>query len=380
MRPDSLAELGEFGLIDRIRSRFPAPSGITGIGDDCAVIPQRCGCDTLVSTDMLVEGTHFLREDITPYDLGWKSAAVNLSDIAAMGGRPTATFLSLALPASLDPGWIEAFMNGYADISGRFDTALLGGDTTASPDRICINVAVLGECPSGKARLRSSAMSNDLICVTGPLGDSAAGLKAILQGVERDADVQRLIERHYRPVPRVAEGLRLAATPGVHAMMDISDGIGSDLEHILEASSRSGRAATAEAEKKPSLRSEMPLQRHPAGTGEPLGAEVRVEAIPLSPALKRVCARLGWDAAELAVCGGEDYELLFTVDPEAEKTLDVPHTVIGAVTERRFASLRSPSLASLGSGIGPGMTDIEWRGAEGPVAGFDHFKNGTKKP
>lgn len=326
MRPDSLAELGEFGLIDRIRSRFPAPSGITGIGDDCAVIPQRRGCDTLVSTDMLVEGTHFLREDISPYDLGWKSAAVNLSDIAAMGGRPTATFLSLALPASLEPGWIEAFMNGYADISGRFDTALLGGDTTASPDRICINVAVLGECPSGKARLRSSAMSNDLICVTGPLGDSAAGLKAILQGVERDADVQRLIERHYRPMPRVSEGLELASNLYVHAMMDISDGISSDLEHILEASD--------------------------------LFAEIDADAIPLSAVLKRVCKRYGWDPLALAAGGGEDYELLFTCSRQAEMVLTTPHFVIGRILSAR---------------PGPGRR-ITWRGGTPSSAGFDHFK------
>ena len=349
----TLAELGEFGFIGRIRERFPAPEGVTGIGDDCAVIPQQDGRDTLVSTDMLIEGTHFLRDDIPPYRLGWKSAAVNVSDIAAMGGTPTATFLSVALPPGLEAGWTDEFLRGFADLSKRFGVALLGGDTTASPDRICINVAVLGECPAGSAHLRSAARPGDLVCVTGTLGDSAAGLKAILEGVERDADIQALIERHYLPLPRVTEGLRLAAAPGVHAMMDISDGIGSDLRHILEASSRSGRAATAEAEKKPSLRSEMPLQRHPAGTGEPLGAEVFVEAIPLSPALKRVCARLGWDAAELAVCGGEDYELLFTVDPEAEKTLDVPHSVIGRIQS--------------GSGI-------RWSGAGRSFGGFEHFR------
>ena len=317
----SLKDLGEFGLIGRIQERFPAPEGVTGIGDDCAVIPQRSGRDTLVSTDMLIEGTHFLRRDIPPYRLGWKSAAVNISDIAAMGGQPTATFLSVALPADLETGWMEEFLRGYADISRRFGVALLGGDTTASPDRICLNVAVLGECPSGAARLRSAARDGDLVCVTGSLGDSAGGLKAILEGVERDADVQALIDRHYLPLPRVAEGLRLAATPGVHAMMDISDGIGSDLKQILEASG--------------------------------LGAVIDVPALPLSPALRRVCARLGWDAAALATGGGEDYELLFTCTPEAERSLDVPHTVIGVIRD---------------------LPGIEWRGAEGPVAGFDHFR------
>ena len=316
-----LSELGEFGLIDRIRDRFPAPDGVAGIGDDCAVLPQRSGRDTLVSTDLLIEGTHFLREDIPPYRLGWKSAAVNVSDIAAMGGKPVATFLSVALPADLDASWTDEFLRGYGDLSGRFGVALLGGDTTASPDRICINVAVLGECPSGTARLRSHAQAGDLVCVTGPLGDSAAGLKAILGGVERDADVQALIDRHYLPLPRVAEGLQLAASPGIHAMMDISDGIGSDLGHILTASG--------------------------------CGARIDVAALPLSPTLQRVCARQGWDAAALAIGGGEDYELLFTCTPEAEKALAVPHTVIGTITAG---------------------TSLEWLGTRRSFHGFDHFK------
>lgn len=320
-----LSDLGEFGLIGRIRERFRAPEGVTGIGDDCAVIPQRSGRDTLVSTDMLVEGTHFLRADISPYALGWKSAAVNISDIAAMGGRPTATFLSVALPAGLDAGWMEEFIRGYAEISERFGAALLGGDTTASPDRICINVAVLGECPGGSARLRSAAREGDLVCVTGCLGDSAAGLKAILEGVERDADVQALIDRHYLPLPRVEEGQRLAATPGVHAMMDISDGIGSDLEHILEASG--------------------------------VIAEIDVADIPLSSVLKRTCKRFGWDPLGLAVGGGEDYELLFTCSRQAEMVLTTPHFVIGRILSGRPDRGRR----------------INWLGADIPARGFDHF-------
>ena len=308
-----LSDLGEFGLIDRIRARFPAPPGATGIGDDCAVLPQRGGRDSLVSTDMLVEGTHFLREDIPPFRLGWKSAAVNLSDIAAMGGTPVATFLSLALPAELDAAWADAFLRGYAELCGRFRTALLGGDTTASPDRICINVTVLGECPAGTAKKRSDARPGDLVCVTGTLGDSAGGLRAILTGAERDADVQTLIDRHYLPLPRVAEGLALAAVPGVHAMMDLSDGLGSDLGHILRASG--------------------------------VGARIDRQALPLSPALRRVCARLGWDAVHLAVSGGEDYELLFTCTPEAEAALGIPHSVIGRI---EAASADTPGLSGRG--------------------------------
>lgn len=361
-----LSDLGEFGLIAQIRERFPAPDGTTGIGDDCAILPQHGGRDTLVSTDMLVEGTHFLRDDIPPYSLGWKSAAVNLSDIAAMGGQPTGTFLSLALPADLDAGWVEEFLRGYREISAQFRTPLLGGDTTASPDRICINVAVLGECPTGMARTRSNARPGDLVCVTGTLGDSAAGLKAILEGVEREADVQALIDRHYRPLPRVEEGRQLAATPGVHAMMDISDGIGSDLQHILEAS------YNQESGTKSSGGDRVPLQGHfraergfffCPGSGSPGDPD---KSLPISDVLRRVCDKYGWDATQLAVSGGEDYELLFTVDPAAEARLTVPHTVIGRIT---------------GSPVKPGMTRWSSFAAPSPSfadligeSGYDAFK------
>jgi len=337
-----LSELGEFGLIERIQARFRTPDGVTGIGDDCAVLPQNTGRNTLVSTDMLVEGTHFLRNDIPPYDLGWKSAAVNLSDVAAMGGKPTGTFLSLALPADLDTDWIDAFMHGYADLSERFGTPLLGGDTTASPDRICINVTVLGECPYARARLRNAAQKGDVICVTGPLGDSAAGLKAILDGVERDLEIQRLIDRHYRPIPRVREGEELRLNLGVHAMMDISDGLASDLNHILNASE--------------------------------VGAQINVADIPMSIALKHCCQRFGWDPLELAVSGGEDYELLFTCTPQAEALLTLPHFVIGRITPSTGHSSLSSGTNSSFAGL-TGESRITWLGTSSPLApGFDHFK------
>ena len=359
-----LSDLGEFGLIAQIRERFPAPDGTTGIGDDCAILPQRDGRDTLVSTDMLVEGTHFLRDDIPPYDLGWKSAAVNLSDIAAMGGQPTGTFLSLALPADLDAGWVEEFLRGYRDLSARFSTPLLGGDTTASPDRICINVAVLGECPTRMARRRSDARVGDLVCVTGTLGDSAAGLKAILEGVEHDADVQALIDRHYRPLPRVEEGRQLAATPGVHAMMDISDGIGSDLRHILEASScqQTGMSSSGggRVPLKGHFRAERGLFFCP-GSGSPGDPDT---SIPVSDVLRRVCDKFGWDATELAVSGGEDYELLFTVDPAAEPRLPVPHTVIGRIT----GSPVKPGMTSASADPSPSFADLIGE------SGYDAFK------
>ena len=311
---------GEFDFIAGIRSLFPAPSGITGIGDDCAVIPQKNGRDTLVSTDMLVEGSHFLLDDIPPYRLGWKSAASNFSDIAAMGGFPVGSFLALALPRNLPDGWTDDFLDGYRAISEEYGFPLLGGDTTASQDRLCICVTVLGESPSGKSIKRSGARPGDLICVTGTLGDSAAGLRAILDGIRNDPDSDFLIERHYLPEPRLDEGIRLAACGGVSAMMDISDGVASDIRHIMEES----------------------------GTG----AEINPARLPLSDRMEGFCHRFGYDPIRLAACGGEDYELLFTVKPGAEASVNVPHTIIGRITD--------------------GNT-LVWTGTDSDFNGFRHF-------
>ena len=319
-----MMEKGEFELIDWIKGQFPVPDGILGIGDDCAVLPQREGVETLVSTDMLVEGVHFLLEDIDPYSLGWKSAAVNLSDIAGMGGKPVGTFLCCALPKGLDESFLEGFFNGYKAISDRFDCPLLGGDTTSSKDRLCINVTALGECPAGHSHKRSQAMPGDLVCVTGPLGDSGAGLKIILEGSAAEGMESTLRERHYRPVPRVEEGIRLASTPGVNAMMDISDGIGSDLRHILKASGAAAR--------------------------------VDVRSLPLSAEMQDVCQKRGWDPVELATGGGEDYELLFTCRPGT--SIPVAHTVIGEI---------------LATGSGHDAGTVEWIGGDRDYKGFRHF-------
>ena len=175
-----LKELGEFGLIRRIAEGIGVPAGVTGIGDDCAVLPQRDGRVTLVSTDMLMDGVHFILDEASPCELGWKSAAVNLSDVAAMGGKPVGTFLAFALPPGLGSAWVDAFMRGYKEISAVCGAPLLGGDTTGSKDRLCVCVTVLGECAAGAEVLRSGARPGDLVCVTGPLGDAAAGLQVVM--------------------------------------------------------------------------------------------------------------------------------------------------------------------------------------------------------
>lgn len=314
-----LRELGEFGLIEEIKQGIEVPQGYLGIGDDCAVIPQKEGRETLISTDMLIEGTHFLMDEISAYRLGWKSAAVNISDIAAMGGRCTGSFLSFALPKGLGKEWTDEFFRGYKEISSLYGCPLLGGDTTSSPDRLCISVTVTGEAPAGKSVKRSNAAIGDLICVTGNLGDSGCGLKIILEGSGRDADAEKLIARHYLPMPRVKDGMEIAAA-GASAMMDISDGIGSDLRHIIEASG--------------------------------VGAEIDTSMIPLSNELKSKCTEYGWDPLELAISGGEDYELLFTISEENAKKIDFNHFVIGKII----------------SG-----DKIIWRGSERDYMGFRHF-------
>ena len=290
---------GEFGFIDYIKTNFPAPKDAIGIGDDCAVMPSGDG-ELLFSTDLLMEGVHFLRDESSAEDIGWKAAAVNLSDIAAMGGTPVATFLSIALPKDAQGDWAERFIEGYAQISRLYDVPLLGGDTTSSLRDIAVNVGILGRCPSGKRAMRSGAKPGETIYVTGHLGDSAGGLQAILKGIDRNDMVQTLIARHKRPVPRVNEGRALMNSGKVGAMMDISDGIASDLRHIMKASG--------------------------------VGAVVRLDRLPCSRQLLDVCKEHGWDIYELATSGGEDFELLLTGPEGLENELDIPLYPIGHIT------------------------------------------------
>lgn len=407
--------MGEFEFIDSIRKQFSVPEGFTGIGDDCAIISRGDGLETLVTKDMLVEGVHFLLDRISAYDLGWKSAAVNISDIAAMGGTPVASFLSLALPSALiaDGPWLNEFIRGYRDLSTRFSCPLLGGDTTSSPDGLCIDVTVLGTAPAGHSVKRFGALDGDLICVSGYLGDSGAGLKLLLGadpsasracaevadgesagvcdedsvgvgnggytgvsdcesvdvdgggfagvsdcgsvdvddgnpvsvgdggfagvgdggsagGCDEDSVSDYLIGKHCHPVPRVEAGLALAGISGVHSMMDISDGIASDLRHILRASG--------------------------------LSALVECASLPFSKELLAVSKLHDWDPLELALTSGEDYELLFTISPESLGQVEQALKVCGC---------HCYIIGKCFSGAEPGH--IEWSGTNHDFRGFRHF-------
>ena len=265
----------EFGLIDNIRKMFAAipRNGFEGIGDDCTVFPLGGGESLVFTTDLLAENIHFLRQATSARELGSKSLAVNLSDIAAMGARPIATLLSLAIPRDLPEGWIEDFMEGYRELSAQYSVGLVGGDTTASDSGLVVNVTAIGRIADSHIKRRSDARPGDLIAVSGTLGESGAGLRDILAGRYDTA----LAHIHHNPTPQIAEGIWLGARSEVHAMMDISDGIASDLRHIME-------------------------QSH-------VGAAVDTERIPTPVDL------------ETAVAGGEDYKLLFTIAPEGADAL-----------------------------------------------------------
>ena len=262
---------------------------------------------------------------------------------------------------------MDGFIRGFNELCGKYGVALLGGDTSASDDKLFINVTLLGECPHGRAILRSGARAGDIIYVTGPLGDAAAGLKLILERVAKEGSStasttlgQTLIRRHYLPEPRVEMGMALAALPGVHSMMDISDGIASDLKHILEASGGPASLAGGTIPLRPSsLRCGRVTQDgSPSRAAQgPLAAEIDLQSLPLSDDLRTVSAERGWDPFELAVSGGEDYELLFTAAPDCK----VPD---GCVAIGRIVDSRSE----------PGMTgQIRWIGSDKEYKGFTHF-------
>lgn len=289
----------EFGFIDKICARFAELplNGFEGIGDDCAVLPVADGDALLFTADLLNEGVHFLRRATSARELGGKALAVNLSDIAAMGGRPVATLLSLALPPDASETWAEEFMEGYRALSERYGVALVGGDTTRSGQGITINVTAIGRAPLSCIKRRSAARPGDVLFTTGALGASGAGLRDLLAG---QLDTPAAVE-HRNPRPQVEEGLWLGTRREVHAMMDLSDGLASDLRHILD---RSG-----------------------------VGAEVLLERIPVAE---------GSDL-QTAACGGEDYKLLLTADAEGAgrladeflKRFGSPLHPLGRITDTR---------------------------------------------
>jgi len=301
--------LPEKALIRRIRDRAAKrrEAGLhseSGIGDDCAVLPIPSGHEALVTTDFSLENVHFKRAWHPPESVGHRCLTRGLSDIAAMGGQPLAVFLSLAFPRSLPQGWVDGFMRGLLKLASKFKVNLAGGDTAESPGGIMADIIVLGSVPRGKAVLRAGARPGDRIYVTGELGASAAGVDLLSGGRRlRRSD----FESHFYPTARVAVGRFLREKGLASAMIDISDGLSTDLGHICEESG--------------------------------VGAELETEAIPVATvgkSLRRVQLRF-------ALHGGEDYELLFTAPLKKRipsRIAGVAVRQIGVVTGGRKIFLR----------------------------------------
>lgn len=334
----TLGSLGELGLIRRLREGFAAgvPGVRVGIGDDAAVLELTPGSVLLATTDLVLEDVHFRRASASPRDIGWKALAVNLSDIAAMGGIPRWALVALAVPPTTEVADADAFYAGLRDAAAPHGVLVVGGDTAGSPSGWMVNVTVLGEHP-GTPRLRSMALPGDAVAVTGTLGRSAAGLALLERGREgaeiEPAAFAALAGSHLRPTPRVREGRWLGTQASVHALMDCSDGLATDLGHICRESR--------------------------------VGARVALDRLPVDPAARQVSAALAADAVAWATGGGEDYELLLTgsaagMPALAEGLLHATGTrltVIGEITADH-----------------PEITWVDARGTAVPIrAGFEHF-------
>lgn len=350
-----LAALGEFGLIDLIRRRVGQRSAGTllGIGDDAAMVAAEGGQPLLITTDMLLEGVHFQRRWGRPRELGRKALAVNLSDIAAMGGRPLYALWGLAIPPDgTTLAEIEALLDGLEEEAAQAGVTLIGGDTCASQSGLVLAVTLLGALSGGRALLRSGAKPGDRLWVTGTLGGAAAGLLALEQGLRPGADwpaglprpgwlgpaeeaaIDAALRAHLMPAPRLTAGQALVGC--ATAMIDLSDGLASDVRHLCAESGVTARI----------LASRIPI--HPGAA---------------------VMARLTFRVAlDLALRGGEDYELLFTAsdDPRpllAEAAPGLPVTWIGDVAA---------------SPVPPALIHADGR-EEALGGGFDHF-HGASRP
>ncbi len=305
------------------------------IGDDCAVFQPAPGQQSLISTDMLVEGVHFRKDTISARDLGWKALAVSISDIAAMGGTPRAAFLALGLPAWADSTLVHELKTGLMDCARAYGARLVGGDTVSTPGSLLLCTTLLGEVPGGMALLRSGARPGDLVYLGGVVGDSAAGLFLLsaqdpVPGTENFAP---LLRAHQRPQPQVELGRLLASAGLASAAIDLSDGLLSDLGQICQESG--------------------------------VGARIDLEALPLSRQAMDLAGRVGRDPLDWAVSGGEDYVLLFTVPPASEKRM--------LSLCRREMGLRPSRVGEIRSE--PGLSarrGAAWRRVV--PAGFDHFR------
>jgi thiamine-monophosphate kinase len=311
----------EFDLIDRIRTRVREREDVVlGIGDDAALLQVPPGMQLVVTADTLNAGVHF-PEATAPADIGWKSLAVNLSDLAAMGATPAWCTLSLSLPEA-ERKWIDAFLDGFLELADQHAIALVGGDTTRGP--LSISVTAMGLVETGNALRRNGARVGDDVWVTGTLGDAAAALEALLAGRETSASLR---ERLDRPTPRVTAGWRLSGL--AHSCIDLSDGLLADLAHVCE---RSG-----------------------------VGAEIELEKLPASIDLASPAPgdRWRWQAS-----GGDDYELCFSASPRNRESI---------VQTLDFTDVAATLVGRIVAGQGVKAFDAEGREWQPARPGYEHF-------
>jgi len=302
---------GQEALLKRIES-LATRSGVQsqgirlGMGDDAALFKGSSGCNEILTCDWFLEGTHFLRDKHPPDAVGWKCLARAVSDVAAMGGVPRCFLLSLALPVARTGAWLDEFLGGLRRASLRFGCALAGGDTTRSRN-ILINVTVIGEVRNGRAILRSQARPGDVVFTSGRLGEAELGLKLIRKSKGQIDSSSPSLRKHLYPEPRLALGRWLAEKRVASAMIDLSDGLSTDLPRLCAASGVGARIGI----------SKIPAVRVPSGE-----------------------RRRSKDALPLALHGGDDYELLFTVPKQKLREIPrfyrgIPITAIGEITKQR---------------------------------------------
>jgi thiamine-monophosphate kinase len=330
------SDIGEFGFIESIKKEIKNSSSkvIKGIGDDCAVLVPYAGRVLLFTTDMLVEDIHFLKDTITPYQLGWKAVAVNLSDIAAMGGSPVAILISLGAPSDTDVVLIQDIYKGIKDICDRYSVDIAGGDTVASPDKLIINVSVIGDVKEDEILYRSGARPGERIYLTGNIGDSYAGLKILKQEISiPDSISSHFINVHNQPTPLIETGRAIATSRLAGSMIDISDGLLSDLGHICNESG--------------------------------VGAVIYRSKLPISPEMQRLSIQANLDPLDFALSGGEDYILLVTVPEKNSKDFEL------ALKGKNLSPLYPIGEISKDKGIRMIYDDGSIKELE--PKGFDHF-------
>ena len=311
-RSPLLATIGERGLIQRIRDRFPAPAGALqiGIGDDAAVTAGVRGELDVLTTDALVEGVHFDLRFSSFADVGYKALAVNVSDIAAMGATPRLALLSLILPDRLSVAEVDSLLDGFSRMADEAGVLLAGGNITRTPGPLTIDVTAVGHVRRRRVLTRGGGKAGDILYVTGAVGAAAAGL-GLLRAAARapdDEELVALIERHRRPVPRLRVGALLGRTRAATACMDLSDGLADAVSQLAQAS----------------------------GTG----AVIDAATLPIPAAARRWFESQGQDPVRAALAGGDDYELLFSASPRVRGRLrtvirqarGVPITRIGELT------------------------------------------------